>query len=291
MRSLFTILLTCLFAAGTLSAQVILDEDFEGGTMPSGWTNQSLATDGGWNIGTPSSLSSTYWPVPDVDAGTYIAATNDDNCNCDKSADYLVTPYLDFSDYTAVVLEFDYFFGGFTYQGATEQAFIEYSTDGGATWTQLYELPGNGDGWQKDVVYDLSSLAGEPFLQLAFRYNDNGGWLYGFAIDNVTISAPLANDLELTRLTIDRFVPTGESVAVKGIVTNKGANNVTSFTLEWTDGTDTYTDSFPNLDIPPLGTYEFTAMAPFTPSESITYTISATVTGMNGTMDENPDNN
>ncbi len=291
MRSFFTILLACLLATGPLAAQVILSEDFESSTMPSGWTNQSMATDGGWNIGTPSSLSSAYWAIPAVDEGTYIAATNDDNCNCDKSADYFITPYLDFSDYTAVVLEFDYFFGGFSYQGATEQAFIEYSTDGGATWTQLYELAGNGEGWQKDFVVDLSQVAGEPFIQIAFRYDDSGSWLYGFAIDNVTIRAPLANDLELTRLTIDRFVPTGQGVAVKGVVTNKGTNNVTSFDLEWTDGTNTCTDNFTGLDIPPLGTYEFTAMSSFTPLESITYIISATITAMNDTLDQNTANN
>ncbi len=291
MRRVFTFLFCCLLAASVLDAQVILDEDFEGGTIPSGWTNQSMATDGGWNVGTPASLSSEYWTIPAVDEGTFIAATNDDNCNCDKSADYFVTPSLDFSDYESVVLEMDYYFGGLTYQGATERAFIEYSTDGGATWTQLYELSGNGDGWQKDALFDLSMLAGESSLQLAFRYDDGGGWLYGFAIDNVTIWAPLANDIELTHLAMPRFVPAGQSVMVSGIVTNKGADNLTSFELEWSDGTNTYVDSFVDLDIPTLGTYAFTATMPFTPAEPITYTLSVTATSPNGTVDEYPGDN
>jgi len=62
MTKLFT-LLFCLLTLSTLNAQVLLDEDFEGGA-PATWTQQTTATDGGWNVGTAGSLSSAYFPIP-----------------------------------------------------------------------------------------------------------------------------------------------------------------------------------------------------------------------------------
>ncbi|GEM_PF-6746654 len=82
---------------------------------------------------------------------------------------------MDLSDYSAIILQIDYFFGGLSYQGNTERAFIEYTTDDGDTWNQLYELSDNSEAWQQKITFDLSALAGQDSVQLAFRYNDNGG--------------------------------------------------------------------------------------------------------------------
>ena len=122
--SLFFTLLT----AACLQAQVILSENFEGGSVPAGWTSQTLATDGGWKVGTASALSSQYWTVT-ANGSTRIAASNDDACNCDKSQDYLVTPPLDLSSVNAAVLSVDVFFQANVFQNATERLTIEVSTD------------------------------------------------------------------------------------------------------------------------------------------------------------------
>ena len=53
--------LAMLFAMGTSAQTIILEEDFEDGTMPSGWTQTTNASDGGWLFGTAGQLSSTYF--------------------------------------------------------------------------------------------------------------------------------------------------------------------------------------------------------------------------------------
>ncbi|KAA3638941.1 MAG: hypothetical protein DWQ02_04395, partial [Bacteroidetes bacterium] len=152
---LFFLLFTlCLIQ---LHAQILFEENFEDGLVPDGWTVQSAATDGGWLVGSSASMSSQFFPITS-NGSSGIAGTNDDNCNCDKSDEYFITPALDFSDQTAVVLSFDAFFTDDTYQGNAEDATIEVSTDG-LNWTVLEDLHGHSS-WDTHTI-DLSEFGGE----------------------------------------------------------------------------------------------------------------------------------
>lgn len=76
--------LAALFAATTAFAQgqsTIYSWDFNNG-MPSGWSQVTNATDGGFQAGSASSVSSQYFTISDP--GSNILATNDDDCNCKK---------------------------------------------------------------------------------------------------------------------------------------------------------------------------------------------------------------
>ena len=104
-RHLFTLTLSLVLMTFS-QAQVIFQEDFESGTFPFGWTQETNATDGGWLIGSSSGLSSQFWPIA-ANGSTRIAATNDDGCNCDKSQDRLITPPLDFTGLSGIALQVD----------------------------------------------------------------------------------------------------------------------------------------------------------------------------------------
>src|SRR5688500_1173920 len=68
-----------LAAITTVNAQTtFLDENFEGGAMPSGWTQSSAgASSDGWIVGTSTALESASWGIP---PHTTLIATNDDGC-------------------------------------------------------------------------------------------------------------------------------------------------------------------------------------------------------------------
>ena len=57
----------CLFMAlCSLTAQaqtVLLTENFDAGVLPDGWSQQTLATDGGWLTGTSAQLESQWWAI------------------------------------------------------------------------------------------------------------------------------------------------------------------------------------------------------------------------------------
>ena len=160
----------------------VLDEDFEGtlGTngLPTGWTETGLSSDGVWSVGNATSASSFYF---NYQTHTNFAYTNDDFCDCDKSADRLITPVLDFSTMTNVELTYSVFL-----EYDLETVTIEVSTDGGVTWTTESTLT-DVIGWRNSEKLDLSSYAGQSNVLISFLYNDQGLWAYGLGIDDVIV--------------------------------------------------------------------------------------------------------
>ncbi len=273
-----------LFPSRT-NAQVLVDEDFEGGALPTGWDIQTNASDGGWKFGSASDLSSAYWPFEDN--GTLVTATNDDACDCDKSADYLIMPPQDLSGISALVLSFDMNFSGGTYQGATEHAYIEYSTDSGNSWTQLMELPGSGNiDWVSQNL-DLSALAGiGSDVLIAFRYDDDGGWLFGFAVDNVLLYVPVALDAVLNlNAPTDPFGLIGDAIPISGSIYNNGTDIIQTLDVSWTDGSNTYTDNLTGMNLMPGSSMSFTHSASFTIPDFDSHTIEVMLSNPNGGVD------
>ncbi len=289
MTKFFTLLMFLAVSAFASAQTIVLEEDFEGSGTPTGWTQMTNASDGGWLFGSAASLSSSSFPIPSN--GSNIAATNDDGCNCNKSSDRLITPTMDLSAYTVVLLKFDMFYGALNYQGVDETATIEYTTDGGTTWTVIETLPGNIDGWQNGYLVDISALAGQSNVQIAFNYNDGGGWLYGCAIDNILVQAPADFDIAITRLDVPRYAPFGDNVTISGEITNFGAQTITSFDVTWSDGINTYTDNITGVDVPFLGSTTFTHSTMLPLPQAVTYDYTVTADNPNGNADSNPADN
>ncbi|MEO7905567.1 MAG: choice-of-anchor J domain-containing protein [Saprospiraceae bacterium] len=281
------LLLLLTFFSHILQSQIILKEDFESGTL-SGWSNQTNANDGGWKVGTPTGLSSQYWPIA-ANGSNYIAATNDDGCNCDKSQDYLISPPLDFSNLSGVALQMDIFFGRGTYQSFTEQATVEISLDG-ENWTILEELHGHG-GWDTHKI-NLSDYAGQDSVYVAFHYNDNGGWVFGFAIDNITFEVPLPLDAALISL---KSLPYGEEnkdITIAGTVLNNGLNPITSLELVYTlNGEDSTPVILDGLNIQPFTSFEFIHPVLWSPASSGLFDVRVESVAVNMAIDADSTNN
>lgn len=133
----------CCLVLG-LNAQVLLEEGFENSGLPTGWSVETNATDGGWVVGTPAQVSSQYFNVT-FNGSTRVIASNDDGCNCDKSNDLLISPAIDLSGLNAAILTFDLFFGAQSYQGVTESGEVLISNDG-VNWQVLDELQAMAPG-------------------------------------------------------------------------------------------------------------------------------------------------
>ena len=88
--------------------------DFNSG-IPTGWTQSTQATDGGFLSGSASTLSSSYFTI--TDPGSNFVATNDDGCNCNKADEYLITDTIDLSNYSVMHATFKSFYFGATYSG------------------------------------------------------------------------------------------------------------------------------------------------------------------------------
>ncbi|MCH8903198.1 MAG: T9SS type A sorting domain-containing protein [Bacteroidetes bacterium] len=270
------------------SIDTILWADFEAG-MPAGWTQTTLATDGGWLPGDAGTLSSQYWSIP---THTNILATNDDGCDCDKSVDNLMTPVLDFSTYSFLFMRFETYYRGLTYQGRTEEAHIRVSTDGGATWDTIFTLPGFLQ-WETYIL-DLSSYAGQPNVIISFFYYDALEWLYGWAIDDLIIGVPPKFEPELNVVGLtDNYsmipLPQATNFTFKGKIRNNGSNVILNVTVDVSINPGGFSDQTVLTNVPGLSIVSFNTTTPYKASSTGGYT--ATVTVSSDSLDSDTTNN
>jgi polyhydroxybutyrate depolymerase len=265
----------------------LLSEDFENGTLPPGWTQQTNATDGGWLLGTNTQLQSQYWDI--TDHGNIIA-TNDDECDCDKSEDYLIMPPLNLATVSGAILQFENYFDGGSLFGGTEVATIEYSLDGGSNWTVLEIIVGTDDDLWDSQSVNLSSLIGNSNVLVAFRYNDDSEWLFGWGIDDVWVYEPTGFDAELTSINLPTTGEAPSNLTIGGIVTNVGATAIQSFDVNWTTGNGVNTTNISGQNLNSGDSYQFSHPNQLQISNSGSFDVQVYISNINSSADDNANN-
>ncbi|MBT8230768.1 MAG: T9SS type A sorting domain-containing protein [Bacteroidia bacterium] len=282
-------LLVCSFLiCSQLHSQIILDENFDDGKIPEGWSIETMATDGGWKAGTSSQLSSSFFVITQ-NGSSGIVATNDDACNCDKSNDRLISPAMDLSGYENIILAFDVYYLDMGVQGFVEEFTVEISTDG-TNWTVIEDLHGHGS-WDTHKI-NISDYAGEPSVYISFKYNDGGGWVFGSAIDNVLVEEPLVLDSELVDVNSFLFGEVGREIPISGTIFNNGSTAITSLDIAYSiDGGIPVNEQISGINIPSFTFYNFHTSSGWTPDTDGFFTIEIDVSMTNGQEDQNLNNN
>jgi hypothetical protein len=240
-----------IFTGVAFSQTTIVLENFEGTGLPSGWSKTQNTPSVGWEFG--NNLGSQYWAIP---THTKYAASNDDAHDTQTATanlanlDRLISPVLDLTAHSVVLLSFDAFFTG----QYSSTANVEVSTNGGTTWTSVKTMTA-GAAWQDGILVNLSAYAGQNNVLVAFRHNDNAAWASGFAIDNAHIYVPAPVDAQMTALNFAEFQLAPGNATITGTITNLGASTLTSIDIDWNDGTS-HNQTF-SVNIAPLGTYNF----------------------------------
>lgn len=269
---LFSSFLSLLFSSA-FAQTPIFEENFNAATgLPAGWSQTTLATDGGWAVDDPASLSSQYFPIAPNDGN--VIATNDDACDCDKSNDLLILAPINLTGVTSSFLLFDLYYWNLAIGAAQESLTLQASTDNGVTWTAVKSFTGNPD-WRLEVI-DLSTYAGNANLKLSFKYYDGGGWLYGAALDNIRITEP--DDVLKAAIggtSIGRYVDAipaifndytkfwaGQNFTIASSIRNNGFAPIASFTANWSNGTQTVSQSFEGLSLGIGDSYDFVLDVP-----------------------------
>lgn len=283
-------LLLCgsLLIAGSSFSQV-LTQNFEGGgsALPAGWTSVSTTPGSGDFVVGNAALSNAggFWPVP---ATSNFAQVNDDVCNCNLSAAYLVTPSMDFTGLTGVVVQYD-FVDDLTYGGNPHQ--VDVSTNGGSTWTNVYTYAPTAAviDWQQALVPLGASTNGAADVRVRWKYDDNGAWATGLAVDNVVVKEPALNDASLTGVTVNRWALINTNTVLSAEVTNVGGNAITSLTIDWNDGVS-HSQTI-SVNIAPGASASVAHPTNVTYATAVEENITVTITGVNGGADGEPSNN
>ena len=205
-----TILIFLITFCFSSHAQLPFVEDFETATVPSGlplgWTiDNAFGSFGEWAIndpttGTPNYGGSTGIVDPAVGNCTNIYAVVDsDGLGSGGTQDTsLISPVIDLSAYTDVVLSFNHWHRVYL----SSVAYVESSIDLGANWENVATYDADAFG---NTSIDVSNLAGNSSVQIRFRYT--GAWEYWWAVDDVQLSEPptcaVPTDLSVSNVTTD----------------------------------------------------------------------------------------
>jgi hypothetical protein len=134
-----------------------------------GWTPQ-----GSWAISAEASHSPTHaWS--DSPGGVYA-----NNLNTS-----LTSPILDLSNYQGAALSF---WHSYNLESGYDYAYLEYSTDSGASWQAVTNFNGVQSGWSR-VEFPLPALDGQTGARLRFRLStDYSVQRDGWHIDDISLA-------------------------------------------------------------------------------------------------------
>jgi len=154
-----------------------LEENFEAGATPAGWTVIDNTEEGPWVFNNPGDrLNNTGGN------GGFAIVDSDYYGPVDLDTE-LRTPSLDLSEQTSVILEFRHDFSHF----GLEVGDVDVSIDGGSTWTNLASY--SGADHQGAITIDASvEAAGEPVVMFRWHYyNANYDWWW--QVDEVKVGS------------------------------------------------------------------------------------------------------
>ncbi|MGB3343972.1 MAG: HYR domain-containing protein, partial [Aequorivita sp.] len=149
-------------------------EDFEGSTIPSGWTTVIHAGSRDWTFGSGAMPTGGNF-------ASNAAIFNDDAAgsgNVNKAT--LLSPVYNIAGSTTTSISFDYALQEFAGDGTlTVEAYD------GTAWQQLLFVDTNTSPTNSGPI-DMAAFVNDNF-QVRFTYDDEGGWGWGAGVDNFVL--------------------------------------------------------------------------------------------------------
>ncbi|MFY9549541.1 MAG: carboxypeptidase regulatory-like domain-containing protein [Thermoanaerobaculia bacterium] len=157
-----------------------LYEDFSSG-IPGTWTIQNNSTDGGhpWIGFSGADPCGQFSGNLTGGSGGYAIV----NSNCDgfvTDDTNMITPSVNLSSATAPKISFNS-----DYNDLSSSAQVDYSIDGGTSWTNIFDKTGVSDRGPKLVSIDVPGAAGAANVQARFHFH--GFWAWWWQVDNVLV--------------------------------------------------------------------------------------------------------
>lgn len=291
-------------------ATTIWSDDF---STASNWAIASTGTNSEqWHIiNTPNSIpvsALSPFAAPTA-ANGFLFVNSDANNTGDQDGTPIITTAttvnaIDCSAHSVVKVKYNH-----NFRWWHDTRGIRVSGDNGATWTEFlisdevdYFTPNQNSANPEVTVIDVSSIAaGQSQVKIQFYYNDNDYWGWYWAVDDVELYVPEANDVKLnsvlwgsTGFWAERLayyqVPQSQVTEVEfsGIVENIGAQNQTDAVFTATTGSYTGTSAATPIAVGQIDT--LACATSFTPGSSIANHVLSGNVAL-GVTDGDPSNN
>ncbi|UTW67273.1 T9SS type A sorting domain-containing protein [bacterium SCSIO 12643] len=158
-----------------------MNENFSGGSLPSGWTNTDHAGTGDvWLFNDPDNRNISAGNF----SGDYAILDSDYYGSSSNQDASLATPTFDASPYSTVTLSFDH-----QYRDYSSPESCEVQVYNGSSWTTVVSYTTGDENYSGSdlITLDITSATnGSSNARVRFRYSGNYDWWW--AIDNVNIT-------------------------------------------------------------------------------------------------------
>jgi hypothetical protein len=290
---LFLALMSASYA--TSNAQTVFSEDFNAVPLTSGTGNIPV----GWALynvdnKTPNAQRSFMGTKAWVVRSTTAAPTNKWATSCSWytpagiANDWMVTPSIAIPATGTVVLQYDvkandpnYSDGYKIYVSTTGNTVADFPT------TPIYSEAAAPAGAFTNRTVNLSAFVGQN-VYIAFRNNSNDMDL--LFVDNIVVKSLQANDANLAELVLDRYVPLNSNTPLTMNIENRGANPITSLTIDWNDGT-AHSQTITGLNIAVGATDPVVHPTNLSYATAVEKNITVTISQVNGATDPDVSNN
>ena len=264
-----------LFATAMMAQNraVLLQESFDGTSMPAGWSVAGLGL-GNWSVS------------PTNNAG---GAANEMHLTWSpqfNGLSRLVSPAVDLTGINSLVFSFKHALDNYTGNNIIG---IATTSDGGTTWNEAWSQGyGASNSWTVSQEISTPDM-GQANVQFCIFFNGNSYNINDWYFDDIMVFTLENLDLAITSPTLPDFIGSGETAF--GInVFNFGATTVTSVEATYeVEGMEPITETF-EVEIPSLGseTLIFPTTTLLSPG---TYNVSYSINLVNGQEDDVLDNN
>ncbi len=168
------------YGAGAFVGGLALSESFDGGTVPPAWSVNTISGLG-WDVYSGGDPCGQFDGNRTGGSGPYALVTS--SCVFDTIDSALVTRPVDLSGRTSAAIQWA---NDFIDLDSGTSGTVDVSVDGGATWTNIWQAPGDlpGPGTQ---IADLSFAAGRPDVLARFHYQ--GTWAWWWQVDDVSVGS------------------------------------------------------------------------------------------------------
>lgn len=267
------LLSTAMFAQNRAS---LLHETFDGTDMPEGWTINGLGTSN-WSIvhsnkagGDANELKINYYP------------------SFNGISRVVMTP-VNLTDIESVVVSFKHYLDNFS---GAHNIGIATSSDGSTWntgWSQTYNSTGGGSVSELISTPDM----GKENVYFCIYYEGYSYNINDWYFDDIEIFTQENLDLKLVSIDVPNIVNAGVT-EVPFTVQNMGATTIESFTIETVDISADYCGTTDpqtfETNLAPFEIAQFTLQISFDLNPG-TYNIPIDITDVNGTVDDDTNNN
>jgi hypothetical protein len=270
------LLLPAILLLATGANAQIFEEDFEGTTPLDNFT---LIGTSGVTVNTavtgdyPGLTGTTFWTI-DNSTGSKAATTTSWFSSAVDADNHLITPQLNLPSGSSYKVSWKATsLGNNSYLDPYQ---VKLSTTGATAGDFTTELFTNNAGAPNDGESESAIISTTGNVYIAFVANGNDDFLLAF--DDIKVEVLPDNDIEMTSLSIAPMAAAG-ALSISGTVTNVGANDITTFDIDWNDGSahnETFTQT-----IPAGGSYTFSHSTDLTVVAGTTHNLNvcASLTG------------